>query len=84
MTKKPNPQQLSMIAAACLNTDNIEEHKRIFCQRYDECLVAAAKVRWANWHCRDCEAFVSIPKETLQAEGARLSVAAYELGKLTP
>ena len=81
---KPNPQPVSLIAAAVINIDNVEAVKNIYCTSYDHCLVVAASQRWPNFHCKSCEAFVAIPKEALQAEGARLSVAAYELGKLTP
>jgi hypothetical protein len=49
-----NPQRLD---AANLTPENVDEYKRSDCRFYKQCLSAAARANWAQFHCNDCRAF---------------------------
>lgn len=54
-----NPTQL----AQPLTEDGVDEHRRIKCRRYDNCLAWAAAQGWISWSCSTCEIRESVELE---------------------
>ena len=63
---KPNPRPLKDPNGNKLNSDNVDNFKRVDCIKYDGCLKIAAK--WQQFHCNDCQAYECKPLEEKEAE----------------
>ncbi len=52
-----NPTPLSGV----MELDEVEEHRSLLCDRYDECLDLAYRRRWQSWTCVHCRRFELAP-----------------------
>lgn len=60
----------------CLTPEGVDEHRRIWCVYYDQCLAVAEAYFWRSFSCRSCDVREETPIAERKAEAAIWAVRA--------
>lgn len=61
--------------AHTLTEAQVEEHRRVYCARYANCLDHAHAGGWISWSCKECPVVEELPREKKEREDSVFELA---------